>query len=573
MIRVGGVVRRCGGLAMALGAVLHSQTGLAQPAPVNRPFVPGPAELAPKELPSAGDQRQLPPRPMPPRELAKPQEELVVDVHRYVVADDAPATLKAALPALTAPYVGSKRGFEDLVNAAAEVTRFLQRDLGYYLGYAYIAEQDPRDGTVRIEILEGRLDRIELVWRDDLPVSREVVESYLAALRPGEILRVAELERVVFLINDLRGLTARFEIKQGSQPGTASLVVNPQPEARYTARVDVDSFGSPYLGRFRLGALGYINSALGRGDSVTANLLVSKGLKFALIGGNMPVGADGLKFGASLSTVRYLLDESQFPLGVNGTATSFSVYGLYPWVRSRNLNLFVVGTLDSNHYSDRQDVAQSDVRKSIRRTILGLTGDLRDNFFEGAVNTFDGSIVKGQVSYADGPPGGLDDSASFTKLTLNVNRLQSLIEGRLLLYGALRYQRALANLDTSEQFRVGGPDAVRAFAPGEGAGDSGQVLTLELRLLPPESLLGRVAREIVASAFFDSGSVTFRHDPSQRPSNFVNSATYSGIGFGVSWEHPGQYAVRASLAKPVRGTPTSDQPRSIRLYAQLTRFF
>ncbi len=55
---------------------------------------------------------------------------------------------------LTAAYVGKQRGFEDLVAAAAEVTRFMQRDLGYYLGYAYLPEQSPQDGVIRIEILE-----------------------------------------------------------------------------------------------------------------------------------------------------------------------------------------------------------------------------------------------------------------------------------------------------------------------------------------------------------------------------------------------------------------------------------
>lgn len=573
MTIAGDGVMRCGCKWVAAGAILLGGSAWAQPAPAIRPVVPTPAELAPKEAPAPSDLRQLPARPAPPRELAKPQDDLVLDVQRYEVAEDAPALLKAALPTLTSPYVGAKRSFEDVVNAAAEVTRFLQRELGYYLGYAYVAEQEPRDGVVRIEILEGRLDRIDLVWRDGLPVRREVVEGYLAALRPGEILRVRDVERVVFLINDLRGLTTRFEVKAGSTPGTASLVVTPQAEERFSGRADIDTFGSQFLGRIRVGALGYANSLFGQGDSLTANLLVSKGLKFALLGGNVPVGSDGLKVGASMSMVRYRLDETQFPLGVNGTAVSVSAYGLYPWVRSRNLNLFTIGTYESNHYSDRQDVAQTDVRKSIRRLILGLTGDLRDNLAGGAVNTFDAAIAKGQVSYADGPPGGLDDSPSFTKFTINFNRLQSLIEGRLLLYGALRLQHSLSNLDTNEQFRIGGPDAVRAFAPGEGAGDSGRILTIELRLLPPESLIGRIAREMVASAFFDAGSINFRKDPSQRPANFVNSASYAGMGLGLSWEHPGQYALRLSLAKPTRGEPTSDQPRSLRIYAQLTRFF
>ena len=545
----------------------------AQRQPPIRPVVPTPAELAPRESPPSSDPRQLPKRPAPPRELAKPQEEVTLDVRGYEASPNAPSELKSALAALLAPYVGAHRSYEDLVNAAAEVTRYLQRESGYYLGYAYIPEQEPRDGIVRIEVLEGRLDRVELVWSDNLPVRREVVEAYLAALRPGEILHVRDVERVVFLVNDLRGISTKFEVTAGSEPGTASLVVTPQPESRWAGRADIDSFGAQYLGRIRISALGSANSLLGRGDSVTANVLVSTGMKFALVGANLPVGANGLKFGGTASMVRYQLDENQFPLGVNGDATSLSVYALYPWIRSRNLNLFTLGAVDANQYVDRQEVAGVEVRKSIRRASIGLTGDLRDNLFNGAVSTFEAGLTAGRVSYEAGPPAGLDDSPNFTKVVIGFNRLQNLVEGRLLLYASLRAQRAMENLDTNEQFRIGGPDAVRAFAPGEGTGDSGAVVTVEMRLLPPESLLGRSAREMVAAVFYDGGQVTYRQDPSHRPSAFVNQASYGGAGLALYWESPGKYALRASLAKPLHGAPKSDQPRSVRLYAQLTRFF
>lgn len=558
--------RRCLGVGAVLGSL--ALVAAAQTPGAIRPVIPTPEELAPKAAPPSSDQQELPKRPAPPRELAKPQEELSLDVRRYTVSDRAPAQLIAALPVLTAPYVGPRRSYEDLVNAAAEVTRYLQRDLGYYLGYAYIPEQAPRDGVIRIEILEGRLDRVELVWRDDLPVKREVVEGYLKALRPGEILRVRDLERVVFLVNDLRGINARFEVTAGSQPGTATLVVTPQPEPRYSGRVDLDDYGARYLGQARAGVLGYANSLFGLGDSLTANLLASKGLQFALVGVNLPVGSDGVRLGATVSAVRYRL--SGLPIEAKGDATSISAYGLYPWIRSRNLNLFMLGTLDANRYTDRTLV---ETHKTIRRVVFGLTGDLRDSVAGGAVNTFDANVTRGRVGYAGGAPSGLDDSPSFTKLVLGFNRLQNLLEGRWLLYLSLRAQRALANLDVNEQFRIGGPDAVRAFAPGEGSADSGEVATIELRLLPPESVFGRVARELVGSVFYDAGWVSFRHDRSQRPASFVNSASYGGAGLAVSWERPGQYALRASVAKPVHGVPTSDAPRSVRFYLQLTRAF
>jgi hemolysin activation/secretion protein len=561
---VAGCMAACG-LALLLVAQAQGQ-----------PVIPTPSELAPRPAPIVSNPNELPPRREAPRELGKPEDELVIDVTAYELAADAPAEARAALAALTAPYVGKGKGYEDLVNAAAEVTRFLQRDLGYYLGYAYLPEQEPTGGVIRIAILEGRLDRVELAWTEGLPVRREIVEAYLARLQPGSTLRVRDVERVVFLVNDLRGLTARFDVKAGSVPGTATLVVTPQAEARWAGKVDVDANGSRFLGTERVGGLLSGNSLLGRGDALTLNALASfnGGLAFALAGYTLPIGSDGLKVGGSLSWVHYKLDRNEFPLGVNGDALNVTAYALYPWVRSRNLNLFVLGSLEHKQYTDRRDVSRTADKKRIDSLTLGTTGDFRDSLLSGGVNTYELSVAAGQVRYPAGAPAGLDDDKTYTKLIASFNRLQNLVDSRLLLYVALRAQQSFANLDTTEQFRIGGPDSVRAFAPGEGTGDSGQLATVELRLLPPESWLGRLSRETVFSLFYDAGHVTFRHDVSRRPSTFDNSASFSGAGLAVSWVRPGEYAFRMSLAKPLSGTPKADtKERDPRLYLQFTKLF
>lgn len=577
---VGSSLRRGAGCLCVAASALCALPCVAQTAPVRpadvRPgtLVPRAEDLAPRERP-ATDVRDLPPRPAP-RELEKPQDELSLDVRGYVLSPNAPADLVAALPQLLAPYVGSQRSYEDLVNAAADVTRYLQRESGFYLGYAYLPEQEPRDGIVRIEVLEGRLDRIELQWPASLPVGRDQIEAYLAQLKPGEILHVRDVERVVFLINDLRGVTARFDVLQGSKPGYASLLVTGVAESRWSGKVDGDMNGTRFLGKYRLGGLLVGNGLLGRGDALTLNALASTtgGLVFGLVGYTLPLGSDGVKVGTSLSMVRYQLDEGEFPLGVNGDATTLNVYGLYPWVRSRNLNLFAVGAFDLKDNVDRQDVGGISVRRQIKLATAGITGDLRDNLFGGAVSTFDASLAAGNVAYQTGRSDGLDDASQFSKLNLGANRLQNLVDGRLLLYAALRGQLAMNNLDTIEQFRVGGPDGVRAFSPGEGTGDTGFVANLELRILPPEAWLGRWARETVLSLFADYGEVRFRQDPSRQPASFVNTAKYGGVGLALAWERPGDYALRMSLSSRVIGEPKADRQQSDPLlYAQLSKLF
>lgn len=566
---------RCALAVACLGGGLQGGAGMAWAQTPQ--VVPTPEQLAPRPAVRTEAERLPQPPAAVPRELEKPQDELTLEVRGFVLSPDAPAALVAALPQLTAPYIGPRRSYDDLVNAAADVTRFLQRDLGYYLGYAYLPEQVPSDGLIRIQVLEGRLDRIELDWPDSLPVKRAVIDGYLARLRPGEILRVDQIERVVFLLNDLRGITVRFDVLAGRRPGTAALKVTGQAEARWSGKVDADANGSRFIGLYRAGALLAGNSLAGRGDSLTLNALGSDtgGLQFALLGYTLPVGYDGWKIGGSLSMVRYKLDEKQFPLGVSGDALSLSANALYPWRRSRNLNVFAVATLDAKQHADRQGAGAPAQRRSINGLTLGLTGDVRDNLGGGAVSTFELNLGQGSVHYANGRPGGLDDAPSYTKVSLAGNRLQNLLDGRLLLYAALRSQWALRNLDSSEQFRVGGPDGVRAFAPGEGTGDSGLVATVELRLLPPEAWLGRYARELVASLFIDHGELQLRQTPAAtQAARDANRAHYGGAGVAVSWERPRSFAARLSLAVPIAGEARSDTAqRKPRVYAQLSWFY
>lgn len=549
----------------AIAAVLCSLALAAQSQTPPPGAVPTPEQLRPRLPASRSD---APPPEVPvPRELGKPSDEITLDVTAYAVDPSAPAELRAALAAITAPFVGKQRSYEDLVNAAGAATRFLQRELGYYLGYAYLPEQSPEGGVIRIAVLEGRLDEVVLNWPDKMPIQREVVEAYLARLRPGEILRVRDVERIVFLVNDLRGLTARFEVRSGRNPGTASLVVTAQPEERVVSRAEVDTNGSRYSGVLRAGWLSTVNSPAGRGDGLVLNVLSTstRGLVFGLAGYTLPIGSDGFKLGASLSLVRYELDKDLLPIGLNGDARALTVYGLYPVVRSRNLNLFALVSVDSKQFDDRAESSGADQRKRVTDLQFSLSGDARDDLLTGGVNTYELTVVSGRLT----PPSGIasDLPRRFTLARLNASRLQNLVGNRLLLYGNLKSQFTAKNLDNTEQFQLGGPDRVRAFAPGEGTGDNGLVVSLELRLLPPEEWFGRVARELVFSAFVDAGRSRPRAEPAANSTESNATRSFSGWGLGAVWDRPRDFALRAYLAWPLSGTAEADtQVKKPRVY-------
>lgn len=498
---------------------------------------------------------------VPLRELGKPEEDFSLDVSAYQV-DGLPDASAARLAAITAPFVGKGRSYEDLLNATAAVTLYMQRELGYYVGFAYLPEQSTSNGIVHIAVLEGRLDQVQLNWPDNAPVRREVVEAYLAALKPGEVIRVNDVERVVFLVNDLQGVRSRFEIGEGREPGTASLVVTPTAEARVSGRVELDSLGSRYTGVGRLGGAVTVVSPTGRGDALSINALssFSGGLAFAGASYVSPVGSSGWRLGAALSKVRYQLEKDDFPTDLNGTVVTASGFGLYPLVRSRNVNVFSLLSYENKRFDDRESGLSA--RKHSNDVQAGLLGDSRDNLLGGALNTYELSWLQGRMRFdaSDATTAGLN--TTFGKALLGYSRLQDLVSNRLQFY--LRYQGQIATttLDATERFAIGGPTVVRAFAPGEAAADTGHVVSAELRFLPPESWFGRVSQELMFSTFYDwghakSGDTAFA---------LATTNVLSGYGIGMIWARPSDFSMRLNLAWRASGTSASDgnthQPRA-----------
>lgn len=537
------------------------------------PVIPTPSELGERRPSVTTDPSRLPDVSTPvPSRLGAPDEDIRVDVKEFAVDPTAPSALRAALPALVAPYVGKGKGFADLSNAAREVTRFLQSELGYYLGFAYIPEQELQQGVIRIAVLEGRLDAIELAepWPADIPVQKELVQRYLAQLKPGAVLLVRDVERVVFLVNDLRGMSAEFEVQPGRTPGTAKLLVRAKAEKLLSYGVEADNANARVLGTARATANVVRNSPFGIGDSLTANLVGSKGLVFGLANYTAPVGSQGVRLGLSLSALKYTVDKQAFPQGLEGTANTVSAFGLYPYVRSRNLNLFLLATLDAKSYSDFDGATKNPKRISVAS--IGATGDLRDSLWGGGINSVDLQVSSGRVSF-DVPPVVDPPGSNFSKLTLRAVRLQSLMPGLLQGYGVLRFQKAFNNLDVTEQFRAGGPDGVRAFPPGEGSGDNGLLASLELRLLAPPSLLSVVGGSAFFSAFVDWAQIERRNDPSALSATVPNKVDYGGAGLGFVWTGPDGWEARASVAHPFQGEATNPADRGTRFYLTVKKQF
>lgn len=487
--------------------------------------------------------------------------------------------------ALLAPFVGPQKSFDD-IEQAAEALQTAIRTTGLFLAQVDVPSQKVVDGIVELRVMEGRIDKVELKpMPEGSLVSREAVEALLNQLQPGDVVSADSLERSLFLIGDLRGLSATSLVKPGSKPGTAIVEVEPAVGRKVQGNLDVDNLGSIYTGVLRVGASVEVNSPFGRGDLLKFSAQTTDVRRLLFLRGvyQSNVGGSGLKLGVAGSYLKYSLGTPAFStLDAAGEAHVLSLFSLYPIKRGRNLNLFTQVGYDHRVFSDAQRAVNVVNDKTSDVMQFSIVGDSRDSLLGGGINSFQGGVTVGKLSLdtpvqlaADQAAGGRNTNGGFTKYNYALARQQLLWnstvnqQSRLVLFGSLQGQFASKNLDSSEKMALGGPSGVRAYPQGEGAGDSGHQFTWELRKnLFWEGLSG----DMVLSLFGDYGWVKLNHTP--LATDTINTRSVHGHGFGLTWSQPEGWFVKTSVAWRGKRVPQADttDPHP-RIYIQASRQF
>jgi hemolysin activation/secretion protein len=171
-----------------------------------------------------------------------------------------PAELIAAW---TAPYENRAVTADELLRLRDEITYAYVR-AGYPNSGAVIPPQQLADGVLRVDVVEGRLARV------DVGGTRWFREAYFrdrieAAV--SEPLSVNALqERLQLFQQDPRVRRVSAELHPGDRPGDAVLDVRFEEEVPYRARLEANNWEPPSIGSFQGRAgLGHDN-ALGFGD-------------------------------------------------------------------------------------------------------------------------------------------------------------------------------------------------------------------------------------------------------------------------------------------------------------------
>ena len=440
----------------------------------------------------------------------------------------------AQLQPLVANLVGSQRSLAQLNAAARRITAYY-RSQGFAVARAYLPAQDITDGSITIAILEGRISSQKLSNTSRLPDAR--AQAFLAGVKDGDVIKSEQIDRGLLLLQDTPGIaSSRATLQPGASPGTSELLIEVKPADAVSGNATLDNYGSRSTGQYRAGAALNVANPLNIGDLFSLNALTSVnsgaagagGLSFARMGYQLPVGSNGLRVGAAYFNVRYKLGSEFAALLARGTASSTTVFGSYPFIRSQSHNLNGNLSYEDKTTTDFVDSTATITGKKIKLTSLGLSGNWQDSLGSGAFSSVEVSLIQGKLAIQSPTALALDSTAaqtngSYSKVTWAASRQQRLTDNTQLVVN-LNGQQAGKNLDSSEKFSLGGPTSIRAYPSGEGSGDEGYRGTLELR----HTLL----QNIQGVAFYDFGSVKINKTPFGAGTS--NNKTLAGAGFGIN---------------------------------------
>ena len=376
---------------------------------------------------------------------------------------------ESLLAELRGRYEGRTVSIADIKAIAAAVNKYY-REHGYLTSRAYLPEQDVSRGTLRVELMEGTIGKVET---SGLTTTKPEYVRRAAGIKPGEVFRTGTLEAQLAEFNTFTDLKSRLNISPGKLDGTSDLELVMQERARFGATLLADNGGQHSTGYYRGGvfatARGLVSTAYTR-DVLTAGYVGSRGAN--TFSGAYSITENALKttWGVSLdhSKTDCITDELR-ALDVEGKYTAVTVSvkrSLY--TNSRNILSNGLAFAFRENESTISGYRMNNYRTNTLTYTLDYLALFEHGYLYNSLTATRGWQVTGEARDFWRANYRLEGNYAFNKF-LGVNaRLNAQISNR-------------RELQSSEQIQLGGVNTVRGYEEGLINGERGYALQMELR--------------------------------------------------------------------------------------------
>ena len=360
----------------------------------------------------------------------------------------------------------------------------------------------------------------------------------------------------MLVLSDFPGLLAYGVLQPGVEQGETDLLIKVQEEIKHEYTVKIDNYGTESTGSVRALFSYKQNNALGNGDLLNVNVLQSFDPTSSLFGGveyTSPIEFSDYRYNVGVNSNSFDVGETT----VSGTVTGFH-FGIGQLIeRSRRTN--------SNLTYDFENKVAETFSSGVPFSEDGITS-------LGVTYTFDNldvvnqAINQGSVKITQAIPGFLGSLegdlleqpsrqgaiSDYTKLTWNIARLQLIDKYQnLLIKTEGQYTGDL--IPPVEQFGMGGPISVRAFATSQFLADSAIYASIDWNFNAP-GFYDKPAfdtwkwGEILQFSLFADYAIGTINEASAAD---ISPLSIGGIGIASQMVIPGKMTVRIDISTPV----------------------
>ncbi|CAN1212316.1 ShlB/FhaC/HecB family hemolysin secretion/activation protein [Tumidithrix helvetica PCC 7403] len=467
-----------------------------------------------------------------------------------------------------ASFLGKLSTTQDLLAIRAAITDLYTRN-GYLTSGAFlpVQNQDFTKGIVRVQVVEGELERIDIVGLSRL--QEDYARSRLTQVgsRPVNI-RSLESSLQLLQINPLFS-SVKAELKAGSSVGRNVLTVQLTEANPWIGSLTLANIESPSVGDTGLYGTVATRNLTGFGDLLRIDLGGTEGTRRYGVRYELPITDQ------SDLLLRYDWDSSRIieppfsSIGINSRSQTASIGYRHFLFRDPNSELSLGLTLD------------------LRESQTFLLDDIPFSFSVGPENGRSAvSVLRVSQAWSERTTNRVLDARSQFNFGLGIFGAtvnDSGTDGRFFSWqGQFQWVQALGKdfisivrlgtqlTDNSllplEQFGIGGSETVRGYRQNLGVGDSGVLGTVEFRI---PLLRDRALGLVQIAPFFDIGRVWSSRNSDIPPS------TLSSAGIGLHWNPHPNVRVKLEWATPltsVNNLGSGTQTQSLNFLLQVTGF-
>ncbi|WP_334977835.1 ShlB/FhaC/HecB family hemolysin secretion/activation protein [Nostoc sp.] len=534
--------------------LLLNHTNYAFAQPIN-PVTPKPPEQPPANplLPTNVPIQIQPTVPPTPEEGLDIPGSITVQKFEFVGNT---AFSQGELNSAIANFTGQAITFAELLKAANQITElYVQK--GYITSGAYIPSQEFRSGIIKIQVVEGSLEDIQVnVIKGRLNSDYVRSRIAIATTKPLNINRLKEALQLLQLNPLIESLDA--ELTAGTRPGVNSLAVTVKGAKTFNTQLSINNNRNPSVGTFERGITLSEASLLGIGDRLNFTYKNTDGSNSFEGGYTLPVNPRNGTIGFNYRITDNKIIEPPFDdLDVGVNSREFELSFRQPILQratpevSQELTLSLTAARRVSNSSiqgvdfplfpgadDRGETriselsfAQEWLQRS-RQEVLAARSEfnLGIGAFNATINNSEPDsryfLWRGQLIYLRllGQPKGQPAIAPTLLLRSNV-------------------QLSTSSLLSIEQFSVGGQGTVRGYRQDVLLSDNGIFASAELRL--PIARFPELQGTLQVAPFIDFGTVwnTDRENP--------NPNTLVGSGLGLLWQMGDKFTARLDWGIPL----------------------